>query len=489
LVRERLRLLSLLGVLLTMAVAGTALFSLAQVSEINHAISEIGQAQRYHQDADMMHDALRGDVGHALELSSGVSDIPRAQVRRETGQHASRFRADLTDVRELDIPVGLTRALVRLHPAQERYIVAAEQIVRSVLRGSSPPPSARARFEESFHGLVLAQQDITRRIVSTAARTQRAADREQVLARRRVAVSSAGALAGWLIMLVLLRRSTGHLHAALTRESEQRAAADLLQRSLLPQRLPVVPGAQLAARSLPGESGLRVGGDWYDVIGLPTGEVGLVIGDVVGHGLPAATVMGQLRNALRAYALEDTSPAGVLERVNRASDLLDVAEMATCLYAVWEPRTLRLRWANAGHMPPLLSTAAGAGRLLCAEPGPPLGAAPTAGYQDHELRLEPGDTLVLYTDGLVERRGASIDQGLAALEALPGGYADAETLCNALLDRLLTRASPGTDDVTVLLLRTEDETHATPAPASPAAVRNERGPVAVAGRWKGFNSI
>jgi serine phosphatase RsbU (regulator of sigma subunit) len=482
LVRERLRLLGLLGVLLTMAVAGTALFSLAQVSQANQALGEVTQAQRFHQDADMMHDALRADVAHAVASGSEHGDIALAGVRRETRDHARRFRADIRKARALDLPVELTRVLVNLHPQQERYILAAEQIVGAVLRGSTPTPAARAAFEAAFHRLAQTQQDATGRIARTATRTQRAADLEQVLARRRVAASSGGALAGWLIMLVILRRSVGHLHAALTRESEQRAAADLLQRSLLPHRLPELPGAALAACSLPGESGLRVGGDWYDLIELPTGEVGLVIGDVVGHGLPAATVMGQLRNALRAYALEDPSPASVLARVNRASDLLDVAEMATCLYAVWEPSTLRLRWANAGHMPPLLAAGGGGRRLLSAEPGPPLGAAPTAEYQDHELRLEPGDALVLYTDGLVERRGAAIDEGLAVLEALPGPYPDAASLLDAVLATLPAGGVPGADDVTVLLLRTERETHATGPKASASAARNETGPRAVSGR-------
>jgi sigma-B regulation protein RsbU (phosphoserine phosphatase) len=132
----------------------------------------------------------------------------------------------------------------------------------------------------------------------------------------------------------------------------ERAAATALQRSLMPPRLPVVPGATLAARYLPG--GITgVGGDWYDVFTLPSGRLGVVIGDVVGHGLPAAVVMGRLRSVVRAYALETENPAEVLEKLDRKVSYFEPGSMATVAYAVFDPRTYRLEVSLAGHPPPI----------------------------------------------------------------------------------------------------------------------------------------
>jgi len=261
------------------------------------------------------------------------------------------------------------------------------------------------------------------------------------------------AFGGWLAALVWLNRSVGGLHGALLREAEQRSAATLLQRSLLPTELPSAPGVRIAAASQPGQSGNRVGGDWYDVIRLPSGHLGLVIGDVVGHDLPAAARMGQLRNALRAYAVEADSPATVLCRLNRAAYLLDVADLATCLYADVDPATPAVRWASAGHLPPLVAARTGEGRLLTGEPGPPLGVVSSAEYADHELRLDPGGTLVLYTDGLVERPGEPIDTGLTALASATTAQPTPEALRDHLMTSLLGPTPRAGDDVTMLLIQ------------------------------------
>jgi serine phosphatase RsbU (regulator of sigma subunit) len=177
-----------------------------------------------------------------------------------------------------------------------------------------------------------------------------------------------------------------------------------------------------------------------------------VMGDVLGHDLTAASAMGQLRNALRAYALDDASPASVLSRLNRAVDLLDVVELATCLYAVLDPQTLRVTWASAGHLPPLVASREGQGRIVEADPGPPLGVMPTGHYADHDLALHRGESLALYTDGLVERRGASIDAGLTHLAAMRGAYASADDMAERLMAAMLG-TQPHDDDVTVLVVR------------------------------------
>jgi serine phosphatase RsbU (regulator of sigma subunit) len=451
--RERLRLLGLLGVLLTLLVAGTALVSLADVGASNRELGEVTRAQRFHQDADMMHDALRADVARAQQAGFGLDDVDPAAVRRETGAHVQQFRGDLSQLAATALPDDLASALAGLRPEQERYMNRAERMVSTALAGGEVSRAEQAAYQRAFDELTDDQLAVTNELTATSVRTEHVADTEEAIARRMVVLSSLAALTGWLALVVWLSRSVGSLRAALVREAEQRSAADLLQRSLLPQHLPAVPGVRLAARSLPGSSGARVGGDWYDVISLPGGEIGLVVGDVVGHDLPAATAMGQLRNTLRAYALENGSPAAVLERVNRAADLLQVADMATCVYAVLDPKHLTVRWASAGHLPPLVTSPSGAGRLLRAEPGPPLGVLPDARYRDERVRLHRGDALVLYTDGLVERRGEPIDTGLTALEAAQGPQPGPEAMCDELLHALLGGTVPG-DDVTVLLLQT-----------------------------------
>lgn len=448
-VRPRLLLLGTLGVLLTLLVAGTALVCLNHVSTISSDLAQVGRAQRFHQDADMMHDALRADVARAVQAGSGDLDVSAARVRKDAGEHTKKFHDDLVAIQRLSLAPPMEHALDLLRPIQVRYIAKAQGLIESALTHPGTADAAEVRYEKAFNTLVHKQAKVTRLLSQTSAQTEQAAGAEKREAGRMIGASSSAALGGWLALILWHRRSMGSLQDALVREAEQRSASDLLQRSLLPRQLPTVPGVELAARSLPGQSGNRVGGDWYDVIGLPSGEVGLVVGDVVGHDLPAATAMGQLRNALRAYALDSASPAQVLRRLNRAAHLLEVADMATCVYAVLDPSTLTVRWSSAGHLPPLVSSAEGAGRLLDGEPDPPLGSTQDASYYDHETQLMPGEAFVLYSDGLVERRGAAIDEGLADLEAVRGPHPSAEIMCDRLLAALLTATHD--DDVTLLL--------------------------------------
>ncbi len=456
-VRHRLVALGVLGVVLTFAVAFAALSCLAEVQAVNRELVTVNQAQRYHQDADMMHDALRADVAMALYGSAtgvkatGTPATDRANVRESATRHAAQFRADVGAARSLALPPRLAEALAALRPAQRDYISSAKATIGSALRDEADP-AGRARYDQAFERLVRSQAAVTDLLAVTAARAQNVAADEAGSARRAVAAASLSAVAVWFAAFMWLNRSVGGMHLALLREAEQRSAADLLQRSLLPADLPAVPDVRLLARSLPGASGMRVGGDWYDVFRLPTGEVGLVIGDVVGHDLPAATTMGQLRNALRAYAVEAHSPAEVLRRVNRAAYLLEVSDLATCLYAILDPGTREVRWSSAGHLAPLVSPQEGVGRFLCVEPGPPLGVTAEGDYTDQETRLDAGDTLVLYTDGLVEQRDEPIDAGLASLRHAAGGHSDPDALCNALLESQLG-GFPHRDDVTLLLVQ------------------------------------
>ena len=164
-----------------------------------------------------------------------------------------------------------------------------------------------------------------------------------------------------------------------------------------------VLGGQIAARYMPG--GADVGGDWYDAVRLEDGRLGVAMGDVVGHGIGAAALMGQLRHATRAYALEGLSPGVVLDRLDQLVRSLDDGQMATLIYLVVEPDLRSLRLASAGHVPPLVVGPDGRGRFLDKAPDPPLGVFDTGGHAELAAELDPGSTLVLYTDGLVEGRG------------------------------------------------------------------------------------
>jgi anti-sigma regulatory factor (Ser/Thr protein kinase) len=234
----------------------------------------------------------------------------------------------------------------------------------------------------------------------------------------------------------------------------------MLQRSLLPEKLPKLPGLTLAARYEPGGAGVNVGGDWYDAIPLDDGRVGLAMGDVVGHGLEAASLMGQLRHAARAYALEGHSPPAVLDRLDRLVRSLPGAQMATLLYLVVDSDLRTVRFASAGHVPPLVVSPDGEPRFLEGAPNPPLGVFDSAGHKELTATLEPGSTIVLYTDGLVEQRGVSIDAGLEALRQAARDPADPVELCDHLVDSMLS-IHPAHDDIAVLALQ------ALPAGAEP----------------------
>ena len=229
---------------------------------------------------------------------------------------------------------------------------------------------------------------------------------------------------------------------------------ETLQRSLLPERLPQVPGLRIAARYMPGGPGADVGGDWYDAIPLDGGRLGLAMGDVVGHGIGAAALMGQLRNALRAYAVDGHSPGEVVGRLDKLVQDLEAGRMATLLYLVIEPDLGSIRFSSAGHLPPLIMSPEGDARFLEGGRSLPLGVMPGLDYAEAEAEIEAGSTLVLYTDGLVEERGASIDEGLDALkEAVSNGPGEPDALCDHIVTKLLAKRV-ATDDIAVLALRT-----------------------------------
>jgi serine phosphatase RsbU (regulator of sigma subunit) len=256
----------------------------------------------------------------------------------------------------------------------------------------------------------------------------------------------------------------------------EHAVAETLQRSVIPEEPPALEGVAVAARYQPGSPGLEVGGDWYDVIQLPTGEVGAAVGDVVGKGVTAASAMAQLRNALRAYALEGFPPGSVLERLNRLADVSG-AQFATLVYLVLDPRTGTCRYAAAGHPPALLVRPDGRSEFLEAAGSLPVGVSPDTDYTDATVQLEPGATLVLYTDGLVESRAAPLDEGLHRLRARAevAACAPVESLLDELVE--LLPDAERKDDVAVMALKLApvSDRLALELPADLGALRMMRG--------------
>jgi serine phosphatase RsbU (regulator of sigma subunit) len=236
-------------------------------------------------------------------------------------------------------------------------------------------------------------------------------------------------------------------------------AAVALQRGLLPTALPAVPGLGLAARYVAGSG--AVGGDWYDVFVLPDGKLGVVVGDVAGSGLEAAVIMGRMRSALRAYVLEAPDPATALRMLDRKIQYFEPNAMATVLYGLYTPGTGDFTVSSAGHLPPVLAVPGGQAALLPLRPDPPIGTADDPQRRSATFFIPPGALLCCYTDGLVERRGQVLDQGMDTLAATLGklvavgpGAATvpiAEDACAEIM-RALVGSTAAQDDIAVLVL-------------------------------------
>nr|WP_225446755.1 SpoIIE family protein phosphatase [Streptacidiphilus sp. PB12-B1b] len=237
--------------------------------------------------------------------------------------------------------------------------------------------------------------------------------------------------------------------------ARERAAALMLQRTLLPQTVPRPPGVEVGYRYIPGSSGTEVGGDWFDVVPLPDGRTALVVGDVMGHGLRAAATMGRLRTAVRTLAGLGLPPEAVLQHVHDLADDLaqgpDEALIATCVYAVYDPLTRQLTLAKAGHTAPILAVPGEPARLLELPSGTPLGVGGVS-FESVALTVPENTLLLLYTDGLVESRTEDIDVGTKRLcDVLDQPVETIEDTCERILDTLERGQEP--DDVALLLAR------------------------------------
>lgn len=411
---------------------------------------------------------------------------PVTRVRRQPRSPQRQASSDASILLVDDDPNGLLALQAVLRPLGQRLVAVSsgEAALRSLLREEF----AVVLLDVQMPGLDGLE---TARYINARARTRHipiifltahAADVEQVFR-----AYAAGAvdfvvkpcdpdvLRSKVAVFVELQHERRERVREAAARAEAEAIAGVLQRHLLPDRLPEVPLLAMAARYCPGERAAQVGGDWYDAIVLPEGQVGLAIGDVVGHGVRAATLMGELRSALRAYAIaEPDSPAAVLARLNSLVERTRGGEMvATALYMVIDVERRHLRFASAGHLAPLLLDANGVARFLQSSQMPPLGIPWPMNVDDVGADLAPDSAVLLYTDGLVERRTERIDVGLARLQAaMSDGPTDLEQLSTHVLTNVRGEDDLQ-DDVALLavkLLQTAAEQFEIELPAEPESV-------------------
>jgi sigma-B regulation protein RsbU (phosphoserine phosphatase) len=251
----------------------------------------------------------------------------------------------------------------------------------------------------------------------------------------------------------LVQLVAGRLALALQQRTSaaERTAAAVLQRSLLPGHLPRVVGLEFAARYVPGTD-TGVAGDWYDVFPLPGDRLGIVIGDVAGNGLSAAVIMGRLRSALRAYALEFSDPAVVLGKLDRKAHHFEHHAMTTICYAILDASRQRVHLSLAGHLPPALAIPAQPADYVDLPVDPPVGfGLAVTGRRGHILDFPPGAVLVFYTDGLVEGPTRQLDEGMAELRESITTESPDRVCANVMAAMVGTH--PAHDDVALLVLR------------------------------------
>jgi PAS domain S-box-containing protein len=423
-------------------------------------IRDISERRRRQEEREalMREQAARAEAERVAEMVSGMQLLVDAALAHRT----------LDDI--------ISDLVTRVHAvlgadAASIYLAQDEQLTLAATSGGSRPDSLHPLpFGVGFPGRVaesrepLLANDPTPEELADPALAK--LDLDSVIG---VPLITEGQVTGVLVVCATEPRRFGAQDVGLLRLAADRVAlgidharvyerehriAETLQRSLLPDRLPELPGLAVAARYLPAAAEAEVGGDWYDVIPVPGGGVGLVMGDVAGKGLSAASMVGQLRSALRAYALEGHPPQQVVDQLNRLVwTELGESQMATLVYLVLDPADGTVRWVNAGHLPPCVVDGDAQPRFLEGSRSVPLGVMPFPSFEEGSFSLEPGGTIVLYTDGLVERPGANIDDGLAQLPAILAGQAEGPSeLCDHLLRDLVPEGG-APDDVAVLVLR------------------------------------
>jgi serine phosphatase RsbU (regulator of sigma subunit)/anti-sigma regulatory factor (Ser/Thr protein kinase) len=443
----------------------------------------------------------RAETQRPPNLGSGqVVLLPAEPIAEPTEDRPSSYRFTDPGLSELPIDALLEELLNRIQEALEVDTVAillhdteSKQLVARAAKGLEEEVERGVRIPlgRGFAGRIAAE-----RVPIFIADVDHADVLNPILREKRIAsllgvpLIVEGELIGVLHVGSLQAREFGQADLAVLQMAAARAGpaieharlsaalqhehdvSMLLQRSLLPKRLADMVGVKVATRYLPARE--EVGGDWYDVFELPRGQVGVVIGDVVGHGISAAALMGRLRTALHSYAIEGHGPGRTLELVDRFVQSLSESAMATAAYAVFDTYTSALHYATAGHLPPLVISG-GETRVLEVTPAPPLGAFPYGRCPEHELSLESGEILLLYTDGLVERRGVPLSTGIEALAKAVRDATTPEDACASAIADLVPVVGLN-DDVAIVSLQSAivpNELHLT-LPAEPRTLSHVR---------------
>src|SRR5579871_2970879 len=365
-------------------------------------------------------DAMLDELLRRVRLLLGVDTAAILLLDKERGQLVARAAKGIEEEVERGVRIPIGRGFAG-RIAKERVAI----FIADVDHADILNPILRTRGIRSLLGVPLIVEGELIGVLHVGSLTPRRFDQRDLAVLQLAAARAAPAI------------ERARLLGALAHEHQ---IAAMLQRSLLPRRVNEVAGVSIAARYLPARD--EIGGDWYDVIDLSRGQIGIVIGDVVGHGLDAATLMGQLRTALHAYAAEGHGPGRTLELVDRFTSGLDSDAMATAAYAVLDTNSGSVRMASAGHLPPVIVSATGEARLCELAPAPPLGAFSYMSCPEHELSLADGELLLLYTDGLIERPRVSLTESFGALLAAVEGAMSAEEACLLAMDRLLPTRGP-----------------------------------------------
>jgi PAS domain S-box-containing protein len=432
---------------------------LAQAEDVARRAGLAIDNARLHHDAQQ----ARRDAELAASVSARLHAVTASLARAATADEVARVAVD-----EGSSALEADAAAVFLHDAQRRRFVTlahtgypAEREAEHASFPTSLDNPATEALRTRRPVVVTSGEELVARWPALAADQDATGDQatvaqpmvsgDDVVGVLHVAFRSPRGFADWeLAFIETLASQTGQALVRARMYERDHAAAVALQQTLLPPELPPVEGAALHAHYVPARYEANVGGDWYDAMLLSDGTLAVCVGDVVGHGLAAATAMGQLRNAIRAYLLEDISPGQVLRRLNRYARSLGEGAFATTVVATLDPSRTSWCFASAGHPPPIV-VSEGHARFLELV-GPPVGAVDEFEYEAQEEVLSRPAIAILYTDGLVERRGTRLEDGLARLlelvgESIRSGSADAEALVSAMLE-----GEGPADDVAVLVV-------------------------------------
>ena len=410
---------------------GTGQIALESAEPIAEPSEQVRSSHRFSDPAlsELSLETLLDELLNRTQEALGVDTVAILLLDGEAQQLVARAAKGIEEEVERGVRIPIGRGFAGRIAAERVAIFIADVDHADVLN-----PILREKGIRSLLGAPLIVEGTLIGVLHVGSLTPRTFGQDDLAVLQLAAARAAPA-----IERASLRAQLAHEHSV----------SVALQRSLLPKGMGEFTGMRVAVRYVPARE--EVGGDWYDVIELPRGRVGLVIGDVVGHGIAAAALMGRLRTSLHAYAIEGHGPGRTLELVDRFVQSLNEPAMATAAYAVFDTYNSTVQYATAGHLPPVVVSGAEA-RVVEVTPAPPLGAFPYGRIPEHEIGLAGGDILFLYTDGLVERRGVPLSDGIDALAQSVRGAVSAEEACVAAVADLVPLEGLR-DDVAIVALQ------------------------------------